>query len=533
MNTMFLEILSEEVPARLAAKAAADLYKKLLDAARIVFATDAIEGEYIYTLRRFACKLTNIPEATTPVNEEIRGPRINAPEQALQGFMRKYKIEGVSQLEQRGDFYFYVERTPGESAKDAVKRVVEEVVQAYVWPKSMKWGDNTVTWIRPIHSIICLLNTDVVPVEYGHIRADRVSRGHRFIAADEFEVTSWGGYIKQLGQHSVVATSAERRQMILTAVAAIEEEKAIELIKDDGLLAEVVDLVEYPNVYLGSIDQEFLELPEELLVTAIKVHQKYLMFRNPKTGKIAPYFLIVADCKPTDGGKVVIKGNERVLKARLHDAKFFFENDKKERLDSRLEGLKALLFHEDIGTVYDKVMSMKRLAQRLAQQLGVDAVLVERAVLLAKCDLLSETVGEFPELQGVMGYYYAKHDGESEAVAVAVREHYKPQGPSDSLPTEDVAAVVALADKLDTLQQLFAAGIKPTGSKDPYASRRNAIGIIRICADRGFKLDLIELGIGKDVREFIAERARMMLKEEGVEPSLQVQADSLISQAAQ
>jgi glycyl-tRNA synthetase beta chain len=533
MNTMFLEILSEEVPARLAAKAAADLYKKLLDAARIVFATDAIEGEYIYTLRRFACKLTNIPEATTPVNEEIRGPRINAPEQALQGFMRKYKIEGVSQLEQRGDFYFYVERTPGESAKDAVKRIVEEVMQAYVWPKSMKWGDNTVTWIRPIHSIICLLNTDVVSVEYGHIRADRVSRGHRFIAADEFEVTSWGGYIKQLGQHSVVATSAERRQMILTAVAAIEEEKAIELIKDDGLLAEVVDLVEYPNVYLGSIDQEFLELPEELLVTAIKVHQKYLMFRNPKTGKIAPYFLIVADCKPTDGGKVVVKGNERVLKARLHDAKFFFENDKKERLDSRLEGLKALLFHEDIGAVYDKVMSMQRLAHRLAQQLGVDAALVERSVLLAKCDLLSETVGEFPELQGVMGYYYAKHDGESEAVAVAVREHYKPQGPSDSLPTEDVAAVVALADKLDTLQQLFAAGIKPTGSKDPYASRRNAIGIIRICADRGFKLDLIELGIGKDVREFIAERARMMLKEEGVEPSLQVQADSLISQAAQ
>lgn len=539
MAELLLEIFSEEIPARMQARAAEDLQRLVVDG----LGKNGLTGQGVRTYvtpRRLVLVIEGLPVAGPDVSEEKRGPRVGAPEQALNGFLASSGLK-LEELEQRdtgkGVFYFAVINRKGRATVEVLKEVVEAVMADFPWPKSQRWGANTVRWVRPLQSILCLFDGAVVPVSFGPISAGNVSRGHRFLAPAEFTVTDFADYAAKLAAAKVMLDPVERRHAILSQAEAAAAREGLSLRADDGLLAEVTGLVERPNVLVGTIDDKFMGVPQEVLITSMRAHQKYFSLMNGD--KLAPRFLVTSNMEASDGGAAIVAGNERVLRARLSDAAFFWDTDRKARLDSRLPKLAERLFYAKLGTMADKVERMKVLARHLTAFVGnAPAADAERAAELAKADLSTEMVGEFPELQGIMGRYYALNDGEKPAVADAIAEHYSPLGPSDTVPTAPLSVCASLADKIDSLVGFFAIDEKPTGSKDPFALRRAALGVIRLVVENGLRLPLFTLfqfahaqfkpgtlsgdpkRVAEDLMEFFADRLKVHLKEKGVRHDL-------------
>ena len=432
-------------------------------------------------------------------------------------------------------FYFAVINKKGRPTPDVLREVVEAAMAGFPWPKSQRWGANSVRWVRPIQSILCLFDGAVVPVVFGPIEAGDSTAGHRFLAPARFAVKDFAEYLARISAAKVILDPAERRHAILAQAEAAALREGLVLKADDGLLAEVTGLVEWPNVLAGSIDEKFLAVPQEVLITSMRSHQKYFSLLKAD-GALAPRFLVVSNMDSADGGKAITAGNERVLRARLSDAKFFWDTDRKHRLESRVAKLAERTFYAKLGTLADKVGRIGALAAEIAGRIGADPDLASRAALLAKADLSTEMVGEFPELQGLMGRYYALNDGEAPEVAEAIAAHYSPVGPSDSCPTAPVSVAVALADKIDSLVGFFAIDEKPTGSKDPFALRRAALGVIRLIVENGVRLTLSPLftkahglfpalaqdaaATSADLLDFFADRLKVHLKEQGVRHDL-------------
>jgi glycyl-tRNA synthetase beta chain len=498
MAELLLELFSEEIPARMQAKAEADLLAAL--AARLKSAglgwtnAFAVSGP-----RRLTAVVEGLDARSADVREEKKGPKVGAPEQAIAGFLRGAGLSSIDQAEivsdaKKGDFYVAYISTPGRDAKDVIAEAVPEIVKTFHWPKSMRTADGDLRWVRPLQRIICLRDGVVVPFEVGGIKSGNETEGHRVHGRGPYTVKSWTDYKKQLeGKGHVILSRADRRARILAGIEDVCSASGLELVPDEGLLEEVTGLAEWPVVVLGQMDPSFLDLPPEVIRLSMRTHQKYFAVKRPCAEGLAPNFIVVANISATDGGAKIAEGNARVLSARLSDARFFWEKDKATPLEVMGEKLKTIAFKEELGSLGDKVERVAALARELAPKVGADPDLAERAARLAKADLVSEMVGEFPELQGVMGRYYARAAGEDARVADAIRDHYKPQGPNDAVPSEPVAVAVALADKLDTLVGFWAIDEKPTGSKDPFALRRAALGVVRIIVDGQKKLSLTKL----------------------------------------
>nr|WP_256437607.1 glycine--tRNA ligase subunit beta [Roseococcus sp. SDR] len=488
---MLIELLTEEIPARMQARAAEDLCRLIKPALAPLLAGEA---RGFYGPRRIGLVAEMALSAETAAKEE-RGPRVGAPEQALAGFLKKHNATAEMLVEQNG---FLVLVKPGETitAEALLMRALPELLWSFPWPKSMRWGVSQFTWVRPLQRILCLLDGRVVPVAlargedaaHGLVAGD-ITEGHRVHAPGAVTVTGYADYLAKLRAHYVVADVAERISMIRDGVAALAAEKGLEVVPDEGLLAEVAGLVEWPVPLLGRIDDAFMDLPPEVMRTSMRVNQRYFSLCHPD-GRAAPFFGIVSNIAASDGGAALVAGNERVLRARLSDARFFWDQDRKQRLEAFLPKLEGVVFHAKLGTQAQRVERIAKLAAHLAPMVGADAALAERAARLAKADLASGMVGEFPELQGVMGGYYARLQGEDARVADAIAQHYRPLGPTDEVPREPVAIAVALADKIDQLAGFFIIGEKPTGSGDPYALRRAALGLIRIIREARLRLPL-------------------------------------------
>ena len=498
MADLLLEIFSEEIPARMQARASEDLRRLVCDALTAAGLTFDSAAAYV-TPRRLALSVEGLPLTQPDVTEERRGPRVGSPEQALAGFLKANNLASIDACEQRdtgkGVFYFLTVEKQGAATQDVLPGLLVEAIRKLPWPKSMIWGETDFRWVRPMHSILCLFNGQELPgrLDLGGGReilfGDR-THGHRFLAPAELAVDDFEDYKAKLLAAKVILDPAERRAAILQQAEVLAANAGLVLKPDDGLLEEVTGLVEWPVAFMGRIDEAFMDVPPEVLTTSMRAHQKYFAVET-KSGDLAPHFIVISNMEPTDSGAIIVGGNERVLRARLSDAKFFWDQDRKHTLDSRLPALANITFHAKLGTLADKVGRVRKLAAYLAALIpGADAKLADRAAELAKADLVTGMVGEFPELQGIMGRYYARHDGESEAVAQAIADHYSPQGPSDRCPTAPDSVAVALADKLDTLVGFFAIDEKPTGSKDPYALRRAALGIIRLIVENGLRLSL-------------------------------------------
>lgn len=485
MSELLIELFSEEIPARMQAKAEADLLAaltgKLKEAGLGWKKAFAVSGP-----RRLTAVVEGLDARSADVREEKKGPKVGAPEQAVAGFLRGAGLKDISEAQvvsdpKKGDFYVAYLTTPGRDATDVIAEAVPAIIREFHWPKSMRWGTGELRWVRPLQGIVCVLDGRPIPFEVGGIASGNTTEGHRVHGRGPYTVTGWADYKAQLeGKGHVILSREDRRQMILEGIAKVCGEAGLEWIEDKGLLEEVTGLAEWPVVVLGQMDPDFLDLPPEVITLSMRTHQKYFAANSKKTGKLAPNFIVVANISASDGGKKIAEGNARVLSARLSDARFFWEKDKATPLEVMGEKLKTIAFKDGLGSLGDKVERVAALARELAPFVGADGDLAERAARLAKADLVSEMVGEFPELQGVMGRYYALAEGEDARVADAIRDHYKPQGPSDSVPTEPVAIVVALADKLDTLVGFWAINEKPTGSKDPFALRRAALGVVRL-----------------------------------------------------
>jgi glycyl-tRNA synthetase beta chain len=499
MPDLLLELFSEEIPARMQPRAAEDLQKLVTD--RLVSAGLLYEGARAFaTPRRLALAVLGIPARQPDIKEERKGPRVGAPEAAVAGFLKSAGLSSIAEAKverdpKKGDFYVAVIEKRGRPALDVIAEIVPEVVRAFPWPKSMRWGTGELAWVRPLHAILATFGPEteepeIVPLAVDGIAAGDVTFGHRFLAPQPIKVRRLDDYVRKLEAAKVVIDPARRRETILADARNLAFAQGFELVEDAGLLAEVAGLVEWPVVLMGAFDAAFLAIPPEVIRTTIRNNQKCFVLRDPQTAKLANKFILVANNEASDGGKEIVAGNERVIRARLSDAKFFYETDLEVRLEQRLPKLKEIVFHEKLGTQAERVERIEQLARSLAPLVGADADKVARAAWLAKADLVSEMVGEFPELQGLMGRYYAEAQGEDEAVAHAIEDHYRPQGPSDLVPADPVAVAVALAEKIDTLVGFWAIGEKPTGSKDPYALRRAALGIIRIVVENQIRLGL-------------------------------------------
>jgi glycyl-tRNA synthetase beta chain len=505
MPDLLLELFSEEIPARMQRRAAEDLKKLVTDA--LVERGFLYEGAKAFaTPRRLALQVAGLPVKGQDVREERKGPRVGSPEAAIQGFLKGAGLSSIEQAKiesdpKKGEFYVAVIEKPGRSTPDVLAEILPVIVKNFPWPKSMRWGaaskePGSLRWVRPLHSIVCTFgpeteDPDVVRFEVDGIASGNTTRGHRFLVPDLFHVKHFGDYVQGLERAKVVLDADRRKDMILHDAKDLAFAQGLELVEDEGLLEEVAGLVEWPVVLMGSFDEAFLDIPPEVIRTTIRANQKCFVVRDPRTGKLANRFLLTSNLVASDGGKTIVGGNERVVRARLSDAKFFWETDQKVKLEDRLEKLKSIVFHEKLGTQYERVERIAALARELAPVVGADPELAERAARLAKADLVTEMVGEFPELQGLMGRYYATLQGEHASVAAALEEHYKPLGPSDRVPTDPVSVAVALADKIDTLVGFWAIDEKPTGSKDPYALRRAALGVIRLVLENDLKLPLI------------------------------------------
>jgi glycyl-tRNA synthetase beta chain len=446
--------------------------------------------------RRLTAVIEGLDARSADVREEKKGPKVGAPEQAVAGFLRGAGLTSIDQASivsdpKKGDSYVAYISVPGRDAVDVIAEAVPAIVRGFNWPKSMRTADGDLRWVRPLQRIICLLDGAVVPLEVGGVISGNVTEGHRVHGRGPYTVKSWADYKKQLeGKGHVILSRADRRARILEGIADVCGKAGLELVPDEGLLEEVTGLAEWPVVVLGQMEPSFLDLPPEVIKLSMRTHQKYFAVRRPGTEGLAPNFIVVANITASDGGVKIAEGNARVLSARLSDARFFWEKDKATPLDVMAEKLKTIAFKEELGSLGDKVERVAALARELAPKVGADPDLAERAARLAKADLVSEMVGEFPELQGVMGRYYARAAGEDARVADVIRDHYKPQGPSDAVPSEPVAIAVALADKLDTLVGFWAIDEKPTGSKDPFALRRAALGVVRILLENSVRMPL-------------------------------------------
>jgi glycyl-tRNA synthetase beta chain len=502
MPDLLLELFSEEIPARMQARAAADLKKLVTD--RLVAAGLVYEGAKAFvTPRRLALAVQGVPARQPDQKDEKKGPRVGSPEGAIRGFLKASGLASIDQAKiekdaKKGDFYVAVIERPGRPAIEVIGEIVPEVIRSFPWPKSMRWGDGRLTWVRPLHSIVATFGPeteepDIVPFSLDGIAAGDQTRGHRFLAPEPFRVKRFDDYIAKLAKAKVVLDPERRRDMILHDAKNLAFAQGYELVEDTGLLAEVAGLVEWPVVLMGSFDAAFLAIPPEVIRTTIRTNQKCFVLRDPQSAKLVPKFILVANTEATDGGQAIIAGNERVIRARLADAKFFYETDLKTPLEDRLPKFEHIIFHEKLGTQAQRIARIERLAAELAPKVGADIAKAKRAARLCKADLLTEVVGEFPELQGLMGKYLAQAQGEDEAVAHACEDHYKPKGPDDLVPADPVAVAVALADKIDTLVGFWAIDEKPTGSKDPYALRRSALGAIRIVLDTGARMRLFEV----------------------------------------
>jgi glycyl-tRNA synthetase beta chain len=505
MPDLLLELFSEEIPARMQAKAAEDLRKLVTD--RLVAAGLAYEGAKAFaTPRRLALAVQGVPARQPDQKEEKKGPRVGSPEGAIRGFLKAAGLASIDQAKiehdaKKGDFYVAVIERPGRPAIEVIGEIVPEVIKTFPWPKSMRWGNGRLTWVRPLHSILATFGPeteepDIVAFRLDGITAGDETRGHRFLAPAPFRVKRLDDYVAKLAKAKVVLDPQLRRDMILHDAKNLAFAQGYELVEDAGLLAEVAGLVEWPVVLMGSFDEAFLTIPPEVIRTTIRANQKCFVLRDPQGGKLIAKFILVANTEAQDGGAAITAGNERVIRARLSDAKFFYETDLKTRLEDRLPKFKDIIFHEKLGTQADRIERIERLAAELAPIVGADVEKATRAARLCKADLLTEVVGEFPELQGLMGKYLAEAQGEDEAVAHACEDHYKPKGPDDLVPADPVSIAVALADKIDTLVGFWAIDEKPTGSKDPYALRRAALGVIRLVLENSIRLHLQLLFLG-------------------------------------
>ena len=498
MPDLLLELFSEEIPARMQKQAGENLKKMVTDA--LVNAGLVYEGARAFaTPRRLTLSVIGLPGSQPDIKDERKGPRVGAPEKALEGFLRAAGLNSVDEAnivkdEKKGDYYVAVIEKSGRAAEDVIAEIIPNVITKFPWPKSMRWGSGKLRWVRPLQSILCTFGIEtedpvVVDFEVGGIKSGNVTYGHRFMAPDAITVRRFDDYVTSL-ENAFVTLDGERRAESIHADAKnLAFAQGLELVEDKGLLNETAGLVEHPVVLMGAFDEAFLDVPPEVLILSMKSHQKCFSLRDPKTGKLTNRFILVANLKAEDGGKAIISGNEKVIAARLSDAKFFWDQDLKIKLEDRLEKLKEITFHEKLGTQFERVQRLKALAKEIAPLVGAHPGDAERAAELCKADLVTEMVGEFPDLQGLMGRYYAEAEGINEDVAMALEEHYRPQGPSDAVPSDPVSIAVALADKLDILVGFWAIDEKPTGSKDPYALRRAALGVIRIILENTLRLD--------------------------------------------
>ena len=565
MPELLLELFSEEIPARMQAKAADDLRRLVTD--KLVAEGLVYEGAKAFvTPRRLALTVHGIPARQPDLKDERKGPRVGAPEAAIQGFLKGAGLSSLSEAKiekdaKKGEFYVALIEKPGKPAIDVIAEALPVIVRTFPWPKSMRWGARSVksgslSWVRPLHSIIATFgpeteDPEVVRFEIDGIATGQITRGHRFMAPGEISVRRFDDYVSKLEAAKVVLDPERRKDTILEDAKSLAFAQGFELVEDQGLLDEVAGLVEWPVPLMGSFDQDFLSIPDEVVRATIRNNQKCFVVRDPKTGKLANKFVAVANIEASDGGKTIVAGNERVIRARLSDARFFYQTDLKTKLEDRLPKFKQIVFHEKLGTQAERIKRIERLSTELAKLLWahrqtffdgkfLDAEdfrteqqyvgQVDRAAKLCKADLLTEIVGEFPETQGLMGKYYALAQGEDASVAAACEEHYKPQGPNDRVPTDPVSVAVALADKIDTLVGFWTIDEKPTGSKDPYALRRAALGVIRLVVDNQLRLHLSAVAkcaadvfndradskaVVTDLLGFFADRLKVQLRDQG------------------
>lgn len=549
MPDLLLELFSEEIPARMQGKAADDLRRMVTD--KLVAEGLVYEGAKAFaTPRRLALTVHGIPARQPDLKTERRGPKVGAPDAAVQGFLKATGLKSLDeakiQRDPKGDFYIGLIEKPGRDAIDVLAEILPVIIRTFPWPKSMRWGarsgkPGSLNWVRPLHAITATFGLeteqpDVVKFEVDGIESGQTTYGHRFLAPGAIQVRRFEDYEAKLLDAKVVLDPERRKDAILTDAKQLAFAQGFELVEDQNLLDEVAGLVEWPVVLMGSFEPEFLTTPAEVIRATIRNNQKCFVVRDPKTGKLANKFILVANIEATDGGKAIIAGNERVIRARLSDAKFFYETDLKTKLADRLPKFVQIVFHAKLGTQAERIKRVERLAAEIAPLVGANVANATRAAHLAKADLLTEVVGEFPEVQGLMGKYYALAQGEDASVAAACEEHYKPQGPADRVPTDPVSVAVALADKIDTLVGFWAIDEKPTGSKDPYALRRAALGVIRLIAENALRLSLMKVAasalaglsvnsadaqkLPSDLLAFFADRLKVQLREQGARHDL-------------
>ncbi|MFG1431850.1 glycine--tRNA ligase subunit beta [Xanthobacter sp. V2C-8] len=538
MPDLLLELFSEEIPARMQAQAADTLRKLVTDA--LVDRGLLYEGAKAFvTPRRLALAVHGLPGRQADQREEKKGPRVGAPEAALAGFLKSAGLSSIDEAKvqsdpKKGDFYVAVVEKKGRPTPEVIAEIVPDIIRNFPWPKSMRWGTGTLRWVRPLHSILCTFGAEgdepeVVTFEVEGIVSSNTTRGHRFMAPAPFTVKRLDDWMAKLEAAKVVADRDRRKAIILNDAKDLALAAGLELVEDEGLLEEVCGLVEWPVVLMGSFEERFLDIPDEVIRATIRANQKCFVLKDPRTGRLANRFILISNLVATDGGEAIVAGNGRVIRARLSDAKFFWDTDRANGLESRMPKFQHITFHEKLGTQAARIARIANLAKIIAPQVGADPALAEEAALIAKADLLTEVVGEFPELQGLMGRYYAEGEGLAPEVAAACEEHYKPQGPNDRVPTAPVSMAVALADKIDTLVGFWAIDEKPTGSKDPYALRRAALGVIRIILENGPRVRLgaliaaaagggLPAGSGewqRDLLSFFADRLKVHLREHG------------------
>lgn len=526
MPELLIELFSEEIPARFQRRAAEDL-KKAVTGALVDNGLPYESAAAFATPRRLALTVTGLPAASPDTREERKGPRVGAPEKAVEGFLRAAGLSSVDDAKiesdpKKGEFYVAVIEKKGAPATEILSSALPKIIQGFSWAKSMRWGSGKLNWVRPLRAITATFGTENDEPEVIHFEADGLASGqttfgHRFLAPDAIKVKRYDDYVAALEKAKVVLDLDRRKEIIKADAEQLVFAQGLKLIMDEGLLEEVAGLVEWPVVMMGSFDESYLELPEEVIITTIKANQKCFCLREGETGKLANKFILTSNMVAEDGGKTIVAGNERVIRARLSDALFFYNNDLATPLEDRLPRLKDVVFHAKLGTQFERVERIAKLAGEIAPMVGADPEVAKRAANLAKTDLVTEMVYEFPELQGLMGRYYAAAQGEPESVSNAMEMHYKPLGPSDDIPSDPVAIAVALADKLDMLNGFWAIDEKPTGSRDPFALRRSALGVIRILVENGLQF---ALNVDPDLLAFFHDRLKVSLRDSGARHDL-------------